>query len=69
VTPCPPACSPSASSPTHHRDRVTFRRDLARLNALRAAGWTILRFTADDVLRHPERVTNQTRAVLRRPAA
>jgi hypothetical protein len=48
----------------HHRDRATFRRDVARLNALRAAGWTVLRFTADDVLRYPERVIAQVTAVI-----
>ncbi len=53
----------------HHRDRVTFRKDVARLNALRAAGWTVLRSTADDVLRHPERVIAQVVAVLRQIAA
>jgi very-short-patch-repair endonuclease len=46
----------------HHRDRATFRRDVARLNALRAAGWTVLRFTADDV-RHPGRVVATLRKV------
>ncbi|MFV2110341.1 DUF559 domain-containing protein [Micromonospora sp. LOL_015] len=35
----------------HHRERATFRRDVGRLNALRATGWLVLRFTADDVLR------------------
>ncbi|MFC7534817.1 type IV toxin-antitoxin system AbiEi family antitoxin [Actinoplanes sp. GCM10030250] len=35
----------------HHRERGQFRRDVGRLNALRLAGWTVLRFTADDVLR------------------
>ena len=34
-----------------HRDPQQFRDDVARLNALRLAGWTVLRFTADDVLR------------------
>jgi very-short-patch-repair endonuclease len=48
----------------HHRERETFRRDVARLNALRTAGWTVLRFTAADVLRHPERVVVQVRTVL-----
>ncbi|MFI5832340.1 DUF559 domain-containing protein [Micromonospora sp. NPDC051300] len=38
----------------HHRERTQFRRDVARLNALRFAGWIVLRFTADDVLRHPD---------------
>jgi very-short-patch-repair endonuclease len=33
----------------HHRDRTVFRRDIERLNALRALGWTVLRFTAADV--------------------
>jgi hypothetical protein len=37
----------------HHRERAQFRRDVERLNALRLAGWTVLRFTADDVLRRP----------------
>lgn len=35
------------------------RRDLRRQNALRAVGWTLLRFTADDVLRHPARMVHQ----------
>jgi very-short-patch-repair endonuclease len=46
----------------HHRD--TFERDLARQNVLHSLGWTILRFTADDVLRHPARTAAQVRAVL-----
>jgi hypothetical protein len=40
----------------HHRERVQFRRDVGRLNALHAAGWIVLRFTADDVLHNPARV-------------
>ncbi|MFB6393950.1 DUF559 domain-containing protein [Polymorphospora sp. 2-325] len=40
----------------HHRERSQFRRDIARLNALRAQGWLVLRFTADDVLRQPARL-------------
>jgi hypothetical protein len=50
----------------HHRERDQFRRDLARLNRLRLLGWTVLQFTADDVLRHPERVVNQVRAAIAR---
>lgn len=42
----------------HHRERTHFRQDVARLNALRAAGWVVLRFTADDVLRHPARTVS-----------
>lgn len=48
----------------HHRDRAVFRRDLERHNELRLCGWTVLRFTADDVLRHPARVVAQVRALL-----
>jgi hypothetical protein len=46
----------------HHRERDTFRRDAVRLNRLRLLGWTILRFTADDVLRFPERLIAQVTA-------
>ncbi len=53
----------------HRGERVTFQRDVARLNALRAAGWTILPFTAADVRRHPDRVLAQVIAVLRDLAA
>jgi very-short-patch-repair endonuclease len=45
----------------HHREREVFRRDAVRFNRLRLSGWTVLRFTADDVLRHPERVVKQVR--------
>jgi very-short-patch-repair endonuclease len=31
---------------------------------LRLLGWTVLRFTADDVLRHPERVVARVEAAL-----
>ena len=48
----------------HHRERSTFRRDVARLNALRLCGWTVLRFTADDVLRHPAKVVAQVQAIV-----
>ncbi|MFI2709917.1 DUF559 domain-containing protein [Micromonospora sp. NPDC018662] len=55
----------------HHRERAQFRRDVARLNALRAAGWVVLRFTADDVLRRPEATVALVRQALaeRRPTA
>lgn len=48
-----------------HREKAQFRRDVARLNALRAAGWTVLRFTAGDVLRQPGRTARQVATVLR----
>ncbi|MEU6074383.1 DUF559 domain-containing protein [Micromonospora sp. NPDC047074] len=54
----------------HHRERAHFRQGVARLNALRAAGWVVLRFTADDVLRHPGRTVALVTQALRerRPA-
>jgi hypothetical protein len=48
----------------HHRDQIQFRRDVARLNALREAGWTVLRFTAPDLIEHPEETVRQIAAVL-----
>lgn len=52
----------------HHRERAHFRQDVARLNALRAAGWLVLRFTADDVLRHPARTVALVGQALRERA-
>ncbi|MGA4686350.1 DUF559 domain-containing protein [Micromonospora sp. AB353] len=48
----------------HHRERAHFRRDVGRLNALRAAGWVVLRFTADDVLRRPDATVALVRQAL-----
>lgn len=48
----------------HHRDRDTFQADAVRLNRLRLAGWTILRFTADDA-RNPDRMVTQVRTALK----
>jgi very-short-patch-repair endonuclease len=45
----------------HHRERAAFRRDVSRYNALRAAGWLVLRFTADDVLRRSGQLVQQVR--------
>jgi hypothetical protein len=49
----------------HHRERGQFRRDVARLNALRDAGWTVLRFAADDLLRDPGRTVRSVAAAMR----
>lgn len=46
----------------HRVDRRTWRRDIARRQALEAAGWRVVTVTADDVLRHPERVITWTSA-------
>lgn len=48
----------------HHRRQDVFRADLERLNQLRLLGWTVLRFGADDVLRFPDNLVAQVRAVL-----
>jgi hypothetical protein len=47
----------------HHRERITFQRDAKRANALAAAGWTILRFTYDD-MSQPGRIIATVRADL-----
>jgi uncharacterized protein DUF559 len=49
----------------HHRERTQFRRDITRVNALRQAGWLVLRFTADDVLRHPQVLVEQVMGAIR----
>jgi very-short-patch-repair endonuclease len=48
----------------HHRGRGVFQQDLRRLNALRACGWTVLRFAALDIYREPSRVVATVRAPL-----
>ncbi|WP_245601630.1 DUF559 domain-containing protein [Hamadaea tsunoensis] len=50
----------------HHRDRTTFRFDMERQNELHLAGWRVLRFNADDVLRFPDRLLAAVRASLAR---
>lgn len=48
----------------HHRTPEQFRRDVYRLNHLRLAGWTVLRFTADDVLRRSVETAVTVAAIL-----
>ncbi|HKF18896.1 MAG TPA: DUF559 domain-containing protein [Candidatus Dormibacteraeota bacterium] len=48
-----------------HWNPKAVRKDLLRQNALRASSWSLLRFTADDVLRHPRRLAAQVRSALR----
>jgi very-short-patch-repair endonuclease len=50
----------------HHREQEQFRRDIGRVNALRMAGWAVLRLTADDVLRRPEQTVALVAAELAR---
>jgi very-short-patch-repair endonuclease len=49
-----------------HRDRASYRNDRRRHNALVAAGYTVLRFTYEDVVHDEERVLETIRAVLAR---
>nr|MDT0662825.1 DUF559 domain-containing protein [Micromonospora sp. DSM 115978] len=49
----------------HHRERAHYRRDITRLNALRAAGWLVLRFTVDDVIRHPGQIVTHVATAIR----
>jgi very-short-patch-repair endonuclease len=48
----------------HHRERSTWTADLQRHNRLRLLGWTVLRFSAADVLGNPDKVLAQIRAAL-----
>ena len=51
----------------HHRtDPATWRRDVERRQRLEDAGWLIITATADDVIRHPERVVIRIRAAINR---
>ena len=47
----------------HHREKATFRRDIARLNALQQLGWTIVRATADDI-RNPDTLLSLVRQLV-----
>jgi hypothetical protein len=48
----------------HHRGRGVFQQDLRRLNALRACGWTVLRFGALDIYGDPGRVVQTVCAAI-----
>jgi very-short-patch-repair endonuclease len=45
-----------AESYEWHGDRAGFRKDVRRYTLLTADGWTVLRFTWEDVLFRPDRV-------------
>jgi very-short-patch-repair endonuclease len=47
-----------------HHDRRAFQRDREKGNALTAAGYTVLRFTHDDVIRRPAQVAARLDAAL-----
>lgn len=48
----------------YHRDRKAYLRDRELGNACTLAGWRLLRFSWEDVFRHPAYVVNSTRRVL-----
>ena len=47
-----------------HKDRHAFQRDRDKGNALTRAGWRLLRFTHDDVVRRPAETAEQIRQLL-----
>lgn len=53
----------------NHQDRKTFQRDRDKGNALAEAGWLLLRFTHDDVVRRPAQTAEQVRRLLHLRAA
>ncbi|RYV52586.1 endonuclease domain-containing protein [Pengzhenrongella frigida] len=48
----------------HRTDARTWRRDIARREALQALGWRIITLTADDVIRFPTRMVSWVRAAI-----
>lgn len=50
----------------HRTDPETWRRDVERRQRLEGAGWLIITVTADDVIRHPDRLIRRVRAALAR---
>lgn len=53
----------------HHRTRHAFHRDRSKSNTLTLEGWTVLRFTHDDVVRRPAETAAAIRAALARGAS
>jgi len=51
-----------------HKTRRAFQHDRTKANALTNAGWRVLRFTHDDLVRRPELVVAGVRAQLSRAA-
>ncbi|OWY60874.1 hypothetical protein B7486_66825 [cyanobacterium TDX16] len=49
-------------------DRSRFQDDRTRQNALVQAGWTVIRFTWEDVVKRPQLVVTTIRRVLGREA-
>lgn len=47
-----------------HKDRIAFQRDREKGNALTEAGWQLLRFTHDDVVRRSGEIATRIRRLL-----
>lgn len=52
-----------------HLRSDAFVRERRRQNALLAAGWIVLRYTAEDLRAAPQRIVEEVRQALRRAAA
>lgn len=52
-----------------HADRASYREDRRRTNALVLAGWTVLRFSWEDVVETPDQVLAAVRSALLHAAA
>jgi very-short-patch-repair endonuclease len=52
----------------YHRDRNRFQRDRTRQNALVNLGWTVLRFTWQDITTRPDLLIATVRSALGRAA-
>jgi very-short-patch-repair endonuclease len=50
----------------HHRSRHAFRKDRRKGNALAAGGFTLLRFTYEDIVDRPAHATTEVRRLLSR---
>lgn len=63
-----PACrvAVEAQGRTHHADKISFERDLARMNALTEAGWLVIYVTWDDVHRRPRQTLQLIERALNR---
>ncbi len=51
----------------HRTDAQQWRKDIARRESLEDAGWRVLRITADDLDRHPDRLLARIRKAMTRP--
>jgi uncharacterized protein DUF559 len=48
----------------HHREAGQFRRDIERQNTVEEEGWLVIRVTAEDMFRYPQRLTRRIVAAI-----